>query len=110
MRERVRGGQVGHFNFDILQTVLLLQRSLMLVQQSDAADQRKVFHMVAACARAITEERQLLRKRVHNMQRFQESLCISVDAKNAITLNLAFQPVEGFRFALQVVDCLRLLA
>ncbi len=61
-------------------------------------------------ARAVAQEGQLLRIRVDHMQRFEQTLCVSVDGQDALALNFSLQSFEGFRFALQIVDRLRLLS
>ena len=63
MRELVRERDVGERHFDVLDRLAAVRRrlllALVLMKQSDRADEGEVLHVIATRARADVEEREL---------------------------------------------------
>ena len=80
------------------------------MQQRDCADEREVFHVVAARPRAIAQEGELHREGVDDVDGFEEALGILVGVEDTLFLQVALQAAEHFCLALEQVDGFGLLA
>ena len=90
--------------------VTVFDLALVLVQQRDRVDQRQVLLVIAARARAIVEEGELVRVRIDHRQRPEQPLGVAMQADDVfpgLPREQAFQRAPG---ALQTVNRLGLLA
>ena len=83
MRQAVRHLDVLKRDFDVFDRLAVVQRCLyrplVLVKQRDAADQRQIFHVIAARAGLAVEKRQVPGIGIGNKHRFQQPLRIAVE-------------------------------
>lgn len=86
-----------------------LHLPLVLVQQGDGLYKRQVLHMVAPGAGFVRQERQLMRERVHHLQRSQQPLRILVQPGQITLFARGQQPLQRLRLPLHGVDGMCLL-
>ena len=113
MRQPVRRRDVVERGLDVFDGAAVLldraDRSLVLVQQRDRADEGEILHVIAPRARPVVEERQPLGERVHDAERPQEPLRVAMQAEHGGARLRAQQTGERFALALQAMDRRRLL-
>ena len=81
------------------------QHSLMLVQERDRIDEGEVLLVIAPHARAVIEEGETVRVRVHDRQRLDEALRILVQREDPVTLGSRMQARQRPPRTLRGVDC-----
>ena len=81
---------------------------LMLMKQSDAADQRQILHVIAPGARLRVEERQLPRVGIGDEDGLQEPLRVAMHGKDGAAVPPLEKPFKRLRLALHAMDGLRL--
>ena len=87
MRQAIGRVDIVERDFDVLDGLAVvgrrLYRPLVLVKQGDAANQRQVFHVIAAGSGLAVQKRQLPGKGIDDKHRFQQPLRVAVELQRS---------------------------